>query len=526
MYAPFFGLRQDAFSIAPDPRFLHLSTMHREALAHLIYGLQGGGGFVLLTGEIGTGKTTVCRCFLEQIPPGHRVAYVYNPQLTAVELLQTVCQEFGITLPDPAPTSVKPWIDALNEHLLRAHAAGEQCLLVIDEAQALTAELLEQLRLLTNLETNQRKLLQIVLIGQPELRRQLAQPNLEQLAQRVIARVHLGPLTASETADYVGHRLAVAGLSGPLPFTSRALTAVHRLSGGVPRRINLLCQRALLGAYAQGRRQVGTDVVRQAAHEAFGDDPARPQRLIAWASLGTGLLAAAVLAVVLGTGPGWLQQADQGARAASQAAAAASTATGGTTPLLDQPRPFADAAAGWTALAGLWSVTLVEGTDACDQARNLDLLCHEGNASLELLRQLQRPVLLHLGPDRAPVLLLAIGPDLALLSGSGGEHRVSLPTLQAAWAGGFSTWWRPPPGWGGGASTAVVGDWVLQRLTALQGEARTGAGRRNRDDELRQRVFAFQVAQGLALDGLAGPITLMQLNRVSGVDEPRLRRNP
>jgi general secretion pathway protein A len=269
MYAPFFGLQQEAFSIAPDPRFLHLSAMHREALAHLLYGLQGGGGFVLLTGEIGTGKTTVCRCFLEQIPPGHQVAYIYNPKLTPVELLQTVCQEFGITLPDPPPDSLKPWTDALNRHLLAGHAAGQQFVLIVDEAQALSAELLELLRLLTNLETQERKLLQIVLVGQPELRDLLARPELEQLAQRVIARVHLGPMQRAETADYVRHRLGVAGLTGEQPFSDRALALVHRLSGGVPRRINLLCQRALLGAYASGTRRIGPAIVRQAASEVF-----------------------------------------------------------------------------------------------------------------------------------------------------------------------------------------------------------------------------------------------------------------
>ena len=193
MYAPFFGLSQDPFSIAPDPHYLFMSGRHREALAHLLYGLDGGGGFVVLTGEIGTGKTTVCRCFLEQVPAHCNVAYIVNPRLTAAELVQTVCEDFGVVAPGTAAggETVRHWTGLLNQFLLQAHAAGRNCVLIIDEAQQLSAEVLEQLRLLTNLETNERKLLQIVLIGQPELRNMLARPELEQLAQRVIARFHL-----------------------------------------------------------------------------------------------------------------------------------------------------------------------------------------------------------------------------------------------------------------------------------------------------------------------------------------------
>ncbi|MBW3656852.1 MAG: AAA family ATPase, partial [Gemmatimonadetes bacterium] len=246
MYAPYFGLTQEPFSIAPDPRYLFMSERHREALAHLLYGLGAGGGFVLLTGEIGTGKTTVCRCFLEQMPAHCNVAYIFNPKLTVTELLQSVCEEFRISVPrkDLLPPTVKDYLDPLNAFLLREHAAGRNNLLIIDEAQNLSAEVLEQLRLLTNLETRERKLLQIILIGQPELRTLLARPELEQLAQRVIARYHLGPLTEEETAQYVRHRLEVAGLARTLPFERKALQRIHQLSRGVPRRINLLCDRA------------------------------------------------------------------------------------------------------------------------------------------------------------------------------------------------------------------------------------------------------------------------------------------
>ncbi len=214
MYNDHFGLHDHPFSIAPDPRYLFMSDRHREALAHLLYGIRNEGGFVLLTGEIGTGKTTVCRCLLEQLPADTRVAYIINPRLSALELLATICGEFGISCPEG--NSSKLFIDRLNVFLLDSHAAGRQSVLIIDEAQNLSAEVLEQIRLLTNLETNRRKLLQIILIGQPELRVLLARPDLRQLAQRITARYHLQALSKREVIKYVSHRLAIAGARKPL----------------------------------------------------------------------------------------------------------------------------------------------------------------------------------------------------------------------------------------------------------------------------------------------------------------------
>ena len=350
MYVHFFGLAQPPFSIAPDPRYLFMSERHRDALAHLLYGVGGGGGFVLLTGEIGAGKTTVCRCFLEQVPAGCQVAYIFNPKLTAVELLQSVCDEFAVAVacPAPGPASVKIYIDALNRHLLAAHAQGRQCVLVIDEAQNLSPEVLEQLRLLTNLETSERKLLQIILIGQPELRSQLAAPELEQLAQRVIARYHLGALTAPETAGYVAHRLAVAGRSGALPFDAAALRRLHTLTGGVPRRINLLADRALLGAYAEGRAEVGRRIVDRAAAEVFDAASARPP-VGRWRWLAAGGLAGACLVGAAGWLGGWAGPGGRGAgpvRAGSAALAASRAAS-----VADGPTLAASAASGRAVVA-------------------------------------------------------------------------------------------------------------------------------------------------------------------------------
>ncbi|MBE7427445.1 MAG: AAA family ATPase [Ideonella sp.] len=331
MYAAHFGLKREPFSIAPDPRYLFMSERHREALAHLLYGVRGGGGFVLLTGEIGAGKTTVCRCFLEQVPKRVNVAYIFNPKLTALELLQSVCEEFRIEVPSrgTAPSTLKDHVDALNEYLLRTHAAGHNNVLIIDEAQNLSIDVLEQLRLLTNLETNERKLLQIILIGQPELRDMLLRPELEQLAQRVVARFHLDPLGEDETSHYIKHRLAVAGLNGLIPFDREARHRIFELTRGVPRRINLLCDRALLGAYSSGRQRVDKAIVDKAAGEVFDRRAAahaRPRRIVLVAgAAGFGALALAAAGV-------WFAGAQRHAPAIDPPAAAASAASAAAAP--------------------------------------------------------------------------------------------------------------------------------------------------------------------------------------------------
>ena len=329
MYAAHFGLKREPFSIAPDPRYLFMSERHREALAHLLYGVRGGGGFVLLTGEIGAGKTTVCRCFLEQVPKRTNVAYIFNPKLTALELLQSVCEEFRITITarDAGVPTLKDHVDALNEYLLRTHATGQNSVLIIDEAQNLAPDVLEQLRLLTNLETNERKLLQIILIGQPELRDMLARPDLEQLAQRVVARFHLDPLAEDETAHYIKHRLSVAGMSGLIPFDRDARHRIFELTRGVPRRINLLCDRALLGAYASGRQRVDRAIVDKAAGEVFdlsrGGGWAQRRTALLGGGIAVAALVVAGVAVALVNNP--RRAATPSATAAASAASAAAT---------------------------------------------------------------------------------------------------------------------------------------------------------------------------------------------------------
>lgn len=305
MYPKYFGLKEPSFSIAPDPHYLFLSEQHKEALAHLLYGAGESGGFVLLTGEVGTGKTTVCRAFLEQLPEGVEVALILNPAVTANELLLNLCDEFRIQVPE-GERSVKALVDRLNAYLLDAHGKGRRPVLIIDEAQNLRPKVLEQIRLLTNLETSKHKLLQIFLIGQPELRRLLERDALRQINQRITARFHLRPFSPQETGDYIRHRVAVAGVDRPL-FTAAAIRRIYRCSGGVPRVVNILCDRALLGACVTRSSQVTPAIVKRAAREVQGESlDALPRPAV---RPGFAAAAAFVLAMIAGwLGYAWVSE--------------------------------------------------------------------------------------------------------------------------------------------------------------------------------------------------------------------------
>ena len=266
MYTTYFGLKEKPFSIAPNPEYLYMSRQHQEALAHLTYGIQEDGCLALLTGDVGTGKTTICRYLLERIPERTDVAVILNPKISSLDLLRTICEELQIDCPLYAEAT-KIYIDALNEQLLRSHAAGRSTILIIDEAQGLTPQVLEQLRLLTNLETNTHKLLKILLLGQPELETTLASPELAQVNQRITSRYHLSPLQYDECVAYVIHRMHIGGGGQSQFFSDRALRILFTESKGVPRLINLVCDRALLGAYAESLSTVDKGIMIRAAHE-------------------------------------------------------------------------------------------------------------------------------------------------------------------------------------------------------------------------------------------------------------------
>jgi len=527
MYNHYFSLKGAPFSIAPDPRYLFMSERHREALAHLLYGIGSGGGFVLLTGEIGAGKTTVCRCFIEQVPENCRLAYIFNPKLTVAELLQSVCEEFRIDLP-AGQGGVKAYVDAINDYLLASHAQGRNNVLVIDEAQNLSAEVLEQLRLLTNLETSERKLLQIILIGQPELRTMLARPELEQLAQRVIARYHLGPLSEPETGAYIAHRMAVAGFQGAPVFPQATVPLVHRITHGVPRRINLLCDRALLGAYVENSREVTKKILRTAAGEVFAGEAAAPARAPRWPLVAGSVLAGAVLSAaaawqVLPHGAAPAQVANAAAVPAQKikpvGAPAAPAARAGL------PQGHVEEAAALRVLAGLWGEALPAG-EPCQAALRRNLRCHQGKGGLFELRQLDRPAVLTLrdGASTRYAVLTGMDEGAATFETGAKRERMDLAALALRFTGEFTTFWKVPRSFRDQVAAGDEGpdvDWLAAQLARLDGSTPPPA-RKALGAHTQELLRAFQAKQNLKADGVAGPRTFMRLNQLGGVNEPRL----
>ncbi len=291
MYRTYFGIEDSPFSNTPDPRYLFMSTRHQEALAHLMYGIMEGSGFVLLSGDVGTGKTTISRCLIDQIPENIDLALCVNPRLNEVELLANICDEMGIST-GSSPPSIKTLMDALNRHLLEVHARGRKAVLIIDEAQNLSPRVLEQVRLLTNLETAKSKLLQIILIAQPELNLLLERPEMRQLNQRISARYHLQPLSRAETRKYIHHRLRIGGLS-PATFRGDAINRIYRHSNGVPRWINSISERCLMGAYSEGKKVIDGKLADAAAMEVLSGNLSKP------AAKWPGFALAAVLAVTV-----------------------------------------------------------------------------------------------------------------------------------------------------------------------------------------------------------------------------------
>ncbi len=538
MYEHYFGLAEAPFSIAPDPRYLYLSQRHQEALAHLLYGVNGDGGFVLLTGEVGAGKTTVCRCLLEQIPASCDVAYVFNPKLTVGELLSTICIEFGIAVPSDN-TSVKVFVDGINACLLDAHARERHTVLIIDEAQNLSPVVLEQLRLLTNLETNQRKLLQIILIGQPELAVMLEQPELRQLSQRIIARYHLGPLTRPEVAAYVRHRLEIAGAQRQL-FPASLMGRLYRLSGGVPRVINVLCDRALLGTYVQEKERVDRATLEQAAREVFPEAPRRSLMLP---------LLAILIVVLAGALALTLYRLDQRERAMAteRMTAAITAAQNATSPAKNIAAKVAEPAAplpdtlqwpaaeprarneqlAYAALFRAWSADY-EWADACRQAQSLGLRCRSARAGLDELRQLNRPAVLVMRDDHGPfqAALTALDDNSATFVIGAETATVALGALAAQWAGQYTLFWRLPQD---ARETIRAGErgpavqWLIGQLALARGQVADTSKASVFDDTVQGQVKEFQLAQGLIPDGMVGPQTVARLAGVGDRSAPELQ---
>lgn len=548
MYYQYFGLNEAPFSIAVNPRYLFMSPRHRDALAHLLYGVGAGGGFILLTGEVGTGKTTINRCLLEQLPDDTDIAIILNPALNAMELLATACDELGIAY-DRDRHTLKSLTDNLHQYLLANYSHGRKTVLLIDEAQHLDFDVLEQIRLLTNLETHSEKLLQIILIGQPELAQMLGRPELRQLNQRITARYNLQPLSLEETGAYIRHRLQVAGMvAGREVFPQAVVRGIHQRTRGIPRLINVLCDRMLLGAYGRNQERVDPSLLRFAAREVMGEDdhgqwsPARSWPLFALVGL---VLLLAVAWWRWGDGLWNAYQQPQVADVEAANAAllvetdalpedAAVTAVEVPAPVLSGnpvPEIAAPAALNWLlapleALGTLWSLY----SDAplplnlCAGEVQEDLVCVSGYANTwDELAEFDRPLLLEMiTPERfaAGVLLLGLEDRSAWVATDGGVKQIELGELGPAWSGSYRLLWHPPEGFvrplGLGDDSATVAR-VATLFARLDGQAQALAGTRF-NAALQTRVRLFQREHGLKDDGVVGMQTLFKLNEQLGID--------
>lgn len=535
MYTDYFGLKEDPFSIAPNPQYFFMSQGHREALAHLLYGIKNEGGFVLLTGEVGTGKTTVCRLFLELVPADTETAFILNPKLTAEELLASICDEFGIEYP-PDTTSIKVFVSLISDFCLKVHEKGRKTVLIIEEAQNLKPDVLEQIRLLTNLETRERKLLQIIMLGQPELRDLLAKPELRQLSQRITARYHLGSLSKKEILAYVNYRLSVAGLLRGNPFTPWALRSLFSLTKGVPRMINIILDRALLGAFAQGKDRVDRRTLMTAAREVSGLTMVPRSRPLFQAALGGFILLVCAAAVFgfyhrsagtrLWPKALFRATAHETSRHIEGSPLKAETHKTATSDLLS------DKDEAYRTLFWKWHIDYTPGANltACQQAAGKGLYCLKAKGTLANLRQIDRPAILVMnnkGSQKQYAVLTGLEEKTATLTRGRNVETVDIGQVESSWTGEYLLIWRGVPKLDQslklGSRGALVA-WLDRRLAVIQGRPAGTGYKQVYDEEIMKQVREFQESAGLHADGIAGPKTLIQIAAISGEDGPVLQR--
>ena len=567
MYTSFFGLNEKPFSITPDPRYLYMSARHTEALAHLVYGITESGGFIQLTGEVGTGKTTLIRGLLQQLPENADIALVLNPQLSRSEFLAVILEELGIP-PVENPESIKELHSALNVYLLENHSRGRRTVLIVDEAQNLAIDVLEQIRLLTNLETAQTKLLQITLIGQPELRQVLSRNDLRQLAQRITGRYHLEPLSKKDTSEYIQHRIAVAGGNGAI-FSPAACREAFKLSYGVPRIINVICDRALLGAYTQEELVVTPALMRQAAREIYDNGQHNES---VWLRCQKPLIASAlVAALLLG---GWLGSSQRPAQFTARSIPVAETLPTETLSLAsDEQLPEAElalqqeteqdaaqedlweppaqatesidaptedsntntvsldeflfkhkdstnTAGAFNTLFSLWGVAYAPGPgNACDFAREYNLSCTWQQGTLAQLQALNRPAILTLRDNDGvshSVSIVKLSPTIATLEINQEQLDIPVAELSSGWFGSSLLLWQlqidPDESLAPGERNAGV-PWLRQSIMNISGwNPGEVSDPDDYDAALASEVKEYQRQRRLSVDGLIGAQTQIAIN--------------
>nr|WP_308429283.1 AAA family ATPase [Cellvibrio zantedeschiae] len=512
-----------------------MSQQHKEALAHLLYGVAGGG-FVMLTGEVGTGKTTIIRCLLEQMPENTDIAIVMNPMSNVPELLTTICDELGADYANKNPSakenpSVKDLTDALHSFLLHNHTHGRNTVLLIDEAQLLSTQALEQVRLLTNLETTTQKLLHIILVGQPELKALLSKPELRQLAQRITARFHLTPLTLAETQAYIRHRLKVAGLpEGRSPFPYAIVKRIHAFTGGIPRLINVICERCLIGAYGGNKARVDNAIFNAARKEVIGglEQTQIAKRNLYW-KWALGIVALTLLSASLYfTQTQNIHSFTKVGRAqssVSSSSASTSSAAASSAPSIAL-RNFHDAE---DIFFNYLSVPLAAETRPC--GTNLKTSHQCAKVSLHTwtdVSDLNRPVILIMStPEKFSTYLVLIGLNTEnawVLNEKEEKVIVPLAKIGRDWTGEAVYLWKRPPGF---TETLLLGDssatvaWVAQQFAKIDKQKEPLS-----DDlfslALHERIKIFQRSKGIPVDGNINEQTLLKLNETIGADKTLL----
>lgn len=585
MYNKYFGFKESPFAIAPDPRYLYMTPQHREALAHLVYGLNSEGGCILLTGEVGTGKTTICRCLLEQIPSQANVALVLNPKVNEIELLETICDELKISYPSGENNSLKIYTDRIYTFLIERNRKNEKTVLIIDEAQNLDSKVLEQLRLLTNLETNQRKLLQIIILGQPELLDILARTEMRQLAQRITARFHLQPLTRQEMKAYISHRLAVAGQNIQL-FPDNSIKLLFKLSKGVPRLINILCDRALLGTYVENDYVVKPHVVKKAAKEVFGElkNVEQHQKNKLWLyplAIFSGISIIIIVAILLFTPsvnydeilketvvaknvidkplvkpaqeathqaiamevqPETIDTTDK--KPEPEVEPVNETQQNDIPPVTATTKEYVDLediltdstydpASAYQQLFKQWDIPYESKskTTACKQAEAYSLKCLYKHGNINSLKIHNRPAVLTLTNSQGKarhIAITSIDDSFATVYSNNNEHLIKLDDIDKYWYGQFILLWRKPDSY---SSIITPGDrgkaisWLSGQFTQADDKQSSGMVS-TYDAALVDKVKSFQVDHGLTADGIVGPITIIYLNAQSGMKTPSLAPLP
>lgn len=529
MYLTHFALNEKPFSISPDPRFLFMSNRYREALTHLTYGVQEGGGFVLLTGEVGTGKTTVCRCLLQQLPKNTRLAFVLNPKLNSLELLATICDELKIDYPEDCE-SLKILTDRLTTYLLACHQENLNVVIMIDEAQNLATEVLEQIRLLTNLETNQKKLLQIILVGQPELQEKLAQRNLRQLAQRVTARYHLRPLNLKETMAYVIHRVRIAGCNKNL-FSRSAIEYLHAKTQGIPRLINTISDRALLGAANHKKNNVDKKIMAQSVIEIMGESyPAQKEndfnRWLKPIVISLAIVLLAGLSFWIGKNN---QSIDDNQSVDKNRIVDQKNKTDAVQQIKPKSEDFFEQLIGdqpWDyngigslqSLLSLWKIEYAPLKDgqACAFAADYGLKCRQGKAQWDKLRELNRPAVLKFSAGINGEfwgILKSLHDNNATIIFGKKESKINIERLSPFWTGEFILFWQSPQGFNDNIKVGDSGEsvaWLSGKLNSInQIEQPT---QKVFNQELKQQLMQFQLQRNIKADGIAGMQTILKIN--------------